>query len=423
LTRVIALRLNAALEQAGQRIRRCPTLRLWGLDMKTGTRIGALATVFLVLATSWPQAATISIGGIRLRLPGVSVQRRSRTYSSVYAHPRWGVTIQDGWTFATNGMGIWIGHDETGEMVMQVEAPTGLIGDVGTTIPIVLDVNGQLFASVPGKVASANLALVHGIDVERLLSRLQSGRTLRAVIGPNIIETHLSGSSSAIGAVRRAALAQRILFASGAVQVRDKPGTDAIRYFAPGSAATGATEVRFDIVEGTGLVLYANFDKIQGNNDPAYSIPFTEEEARRIASSVEKAKEWTDVAVKNRVGLFTKRIAFIDDINAGGGAQIETAELSSEDRGLSVQPNKQGSDAAARSEDPRDFKAVNFNSYEDGTTSVQLEHAVAGFSRRFNLSMENAEKLAKSLEQTIEYARQRLEKRDLGSQSKDDLFK
>lgn len=386
-------------------------------------RIAALAALLLVVSSSWPEAATISIGGIRLRLPGVSLQRRTQRYSTVYAHPRWGVTIQDGWQFATNGMGIWIGHDETGSMVMQVEAPSPLQGAVGSALPIVIDVNGRLFATVPAVVANANMALVQGIDVERLLSRLQSGRTLRVSLGLNVIETHLSGSSAAIEAVRVEALAQRILFASGNVQVRDKSAPEAIRYFAPGSPAAGSAEIRFDIVEGTGLVLYANFDKIASNNDPAYSLPFTEEEARRVVAAVDKAKDWTDVAVKNRVGLFSKRIAFIDDANASADDAGSDSAESDTDRGLSVKPAAEGEEVAAKAPDPRDFKAVNFNSYEDGSTSVQLEHAVAGFARRFNFSLEDAEKLSKSLDSTIEYAKTRLEKRDLGTESKDLLFK
>lgn len=386
-------------------------------------RIAALAALLLVVSSSWPEAATISIGGIRLRLPGVSLQRRTQRYSTVYAHPRWGVTIQDGWQFATNGMGIWIGHDETGSMVMQVEAPAPLQGAVGSALPIIIDVNGRLFATVPAVVANANMALVQGIDVERLLSRLQSGRTLRVSLGLNVIETHLSGSSAAIEAVRVEALAQRILFASGNVQVRDKSAPEAIRYFAPGSPAAGSAEIRFDIVEGTGLVLYANFDKIASNNDPAYSLPFTEEEARRVVAAVDKAKDWTDVAVKNRVGLFSKRIAFIDDANASADDAGSDSAESDTDRGLSVKPAAEGEEVAAKAPDPRDFKAVNFNSYEDGSTSVQLEHAVAGFARRFNFSLEDAEKLSKSLDSTIEYAKTRLEKRDLGTESKDLLFK
>jgi hypothetical protein len=386
-------------------------------------RIAALAALFLAVSTSWPQAATISIGGIRLRLPGVSLQRRTQRYSTVYAHPRWGVTIQDGWQFATNGMGIWIGHDETGSMVMQVEAPSPLAGAVGSALPVIIDVNGRLFATVPAVVANANMALVQGIDVERLLSRLQSGRTLRVSVGLNVIETHLSGSSAAIEAVRVEALAQRILFASGNVQVRDQSAPEAIRYFAPGSPGAGSAEIRFDIVEGTGLVLYANFDKIANNNDPAYSLPFTEEEARRVVAAVDKAKDWTDVAVKNRVGLFSKRIAFIDDANASAEDAGSDSAESDADRGLSVKPAAEGEAVSTKEPDPRDFKAVNFNSYEDGSTSVQLEHAVAGFARRFNFSLEDAEKLSKSLDSTIEYAKTRLEKRDLGTESKDLLFK
>ena len=74
-------------------------------------------------------------------------------------------------------------------------------------------------------------------------------------------------------------------------------------------------------------------------------------------------------------------------------------------------------------DDPRNFKAANFNSYEDGTTSVQVEHSVEGFSRRFNLRLKDALALADILESTMEYASFRLEKRGFDLDKKDQLFK
>ena len=148
-----------------------------------------------------------------------------------------------------------------------------------------------------------------------------------------------------------------------------------------------------------------------------------------------KAGDWTEIAVKNRIGLFSKMIGYIDDVN--GSVIDENKEVGStiekvvdgEDKSFCKEKLKQiamidGNQLPDINEvDPKDFKALNFNSYEDGSTSVQIEHSLKGFSRRFNLGLDEAVKLAKVMDSTLEYASFRLKNRDLKLDEKGELFK
>ncbi len=244
-------------------------------------------------------AVSIDLGGIRLPLP-IIVPDRPRTYGggSVYSQPRWHVVVQNSRRFATNDQGVWVGHDEAGNMVMQIEVAQAP-GEIKSMVAAQIDINGRYFTTVPATVASEHLVVVQGGDVETILGRLMSGRSLRVTVGANAIETHLSGSSAAIRDVRAAAMVQRRLYAEGKVAtpepVDDEPEADdqdMITYFLTGVAGSGTAEVRFNIIEGTGLVLYAKFSKIPGYGDPEYSIPYTHTEAERAALLAELFSQW-----------------------------------------------------------------------------------------------------------------------------------
>ncbi|RMF00395.1 MAG: hypothetical protein D6773_11500, partial [Alphaproteobacteria bacterium] len=203
--------------------------------------------------------------------------------------------------------------------------------------------------------------------------------------------------------------------------------------------------------QGTGLVVYLKFARIPGHGDPDHAVPLTRTEARRAVALLEKSEKWSEIARKERVGLFSKRIGFVDDELAApqrvmevqtqsGTTQPDTRQPggsigATDGDGSTAKKAEPGGNAQAGSgietaraappggtEEPKDFIAVNFNSYEDGSTSAQIEHAIAGFSRRFNLTIDNALKLAKSTEATLDYATYRLEKRDLDFKEKSKLF-
>lgn len=396
-------------------------------------------------------AATIDLGGIKLRLPSVKKDthrskrrhtNRSTSRSSVSQHPRWQLVVQDGFQFATNYQGIWIGYDERGEMVMQLETLTPLETDPNKSVPVEVEINGRFYDTVAGTTANKDMVVVQGSDVERILGRLMSGRRVGMSVGQNWIETHLKGSSTAIRSVRSGASNQRRLFASGKVESKKttasaEPGK--IQYFQPGISGMGTAEVTFNIVEGTGLVLYVSFSEISEQADPAHRIDLNSAETTRAIELIRKAEKWTTIARENRVGLFSKRIGFVDDANglpvsspevaeteepsAEESNQIGVVEEQSTDTEATTSPEEPTQQEASEpAKDPVDFVAVNFNSYENGSTSAQLEHSVKGYSRRFNLPLEDALKLADSLEATLEHASFKLEKRDFDKDKTDKLF-
>ena len=429
----------------------------------TMTRILAALLSMVLFAGISPDkapAASIDLGGIKLRLPSVKVKpvykpKRKTTTSSSTAQdlaasdPVWHVENQEGLLYATNNQGIWIGYTETGDMVMQLEAYEPLPGQQGDLIPVTAEINGKFYTTMSGRVANANMLVVD--NLEPVLERFMTGRNVSLLFGGNLIYTHLKGSSAAIRQVRSGAEVQSRLNARGLVKpaandqaVQD---TNIIRYFLPGVEDTGEAEVRFDIVEGTGLVLYMRFLQIPGQGDPTHAIPLTTSETRRAIALLRKGEEWTDVARQNRVGLFSKRIGFADDENGAATEEAANTEGQDEnnpppDEGNSVageslgagetvsqsardqanDPSSQGQ-APAPDKEALDFVAVNFNSYEDGSTSIQVEHSVKGYSRRFNLQVDQALKLADSLEATLEQASFRLEKREFDKEGVDSLFK
>ncbi len=396
------------------------------------------------------KAVTIDLGGVKLRVPGVTSQprRRGRSHdgSSIYSHARWHVAVHQARRFATNGQGIWIGYDERGNMVMHIELATPTPQKPKTEIAVQIHVDKRLYEVVKATVANERLVVVQGAEVERILGKLKTGRRLAIIFDGYTLETHLRGSSGAIKTVRNEAAVQRSLFARGQVttkQTERADSPDQISYYLPGVSNRGKAEVRFDIIEGTGLVLLVHFHRIPGHGDPHYKIRLTRTEAERAAELLEKADMWTEIARRERVGLFSKRIGFVDDAlaapkkqepqatqtQAGGGATrgsgigagvgVATAQA---ERSTAQSGGGMSSPNPAGSQDPTDFTAVNFNSYEDGTTSAQIEHTVQRFSRRFNLSLKNALMLANSLKSTIEYASFRLEKRDFDMEEKSKLF-
>lgn len=376
-------------------------------------------------------------GGFRVQLPNVIRRNRSTAPTSSYSsHARWSTVVDGTVTFASNGQGIWIGYDEAGAMVMQIEPRIPRKEEQGTILPVRIDVNGRYYETVMTAVANEAMIVAHGPEVERILDRLMSGRTIAVDLGQERIETHLTGSSAAIREVRAEASIRRRMHAAGLLPPSTpEPETpdvvvdeeiSGLAYYIPGLDGVGSAEVRFNIVEGSGLQLYVIFARIEGQSDPEHSISLNVDETKRMIGLIRKGEEWTEVAQANRVGLFSKRIGFVDDRLAQTGEEGEGSEAGTAiGARQEAQPPAGGgtvTNALTGEVQPRDFRGVNFNSYEDGSTSIQIEHSVGGFSRRFNMWLPNALELADSLESTLEYATFRLENRDMGKDEVDQLF-
>jgi hypothetical protein len=404
-------------------------------------------------------AASIDLGGVSIRLPKLTNKnsknrstssQRSRdstsSRSSYSTHPRWQVLNQETHSYATNNQGIWIGYNDAGGMVLQLDMVVPAAFKKDGIVPIQVNINGRAFDTIQGVVASEMLIVAQGLEVERILDRLMSGRYVSIAAAGTSFGTHLKGSSSAIREVRSAATLQARLFAQGKVTVskNEKVEENTIQYFLPGVPNTGVVDVRFDIVEDAGLVLYMQFQAVSGHGDPAHTVRITSSETNRAITLFRKAEEWTEVARKNRVGLFSKRLGFIDDVygtevkfEVGTESQDDSVSISETSKIKEASKDKRNAIGASepleenltspdesfiQGNDPQNFTAANFNSYEDGSTSVQVEHSVEGYSRRFNLKLADALELANSLEATLEYASFRLEKRGFDLDKKDQLF-
>lgn len=384
--------------------------------MKIGSLFISFATA-LMLGMTPASALSIDLGGVRIKLPTVQqkkvrpAERQSTTYST---HPRWATVVEGTYRMASNGQGIWIGYDDTGSMVMQLQFADPGQMQVGDTVSVNVEINGRYYRSVVATIASEHLAIVQGAEVEAILGRLKSGRTVAITLGGNRIETHLRGSSAAIGEVRDEAMIQARLFQAGRIPVVEgEPDTsegeiaetvpddsEITLYYLPGVDGYGVADVRFDLQEERGLVIFIVFEQIDGHEDPRHRISMSVSETERAIELIRKSEDWTRVAKENRVGLFSKRIGFVDDeINRELDSKNENEEFSQ-----------------------KDYRAVNFNSYENGFTSVQIEHSVGGYSRRFNFELDEALELADFLENTLKVRSQQFETRELSEQEKENLF-
>lgn len=423
----------------------------------------AVGAFLLTTGATYVQAASINLGGVNIRVPTVqkkksySSRKKKRTTNTKYAHARWHTQVHDSFEYATNSQGIWISHDEQGNMIMQLEAEEPLARKTGDKVPVEVSINGRYYETVEAGVINQSLLVVQGIEVERILGKLMSGRRISVRFDQVTIETHLRGSSTAIRKIRRRAADQRRRYASGLVQRAEPEAAepeDSIRYFLPGVTKMGTAEVRYNIVEGKGLVLYMIFDQIEGHDFPAYSLSMKSSETKRAITLIRKAEEWTKVAKENRVGLFSKRIGFVDDVNGvkevegdkvdsvqqedGKEADVPEQTPVSESATIAEKSGAENLSEASEAEqkpaqpadgpdfsqkeDPLDFISINFNSYEDGSTSAQVEHSVKGYSRRFNLPLEEALELAGSLEATLEHSSSKLERRQFDKEQTDKLF-
>jgi len=101
----------------------------------------------------------------------------------------------------------------------------------------------------------------------------------------------------------------------------------------------------------------------------------------------------------------------------GNQAGSEAPEKAGEEPGGETATGPEQPEAA-----PKDFRAVNFNSYENGDTSVQIEHSVGGYSRRFNFTLDEALEFADFLENTVKVRSEQFENRELSEDEKEQLF-
>ena len=106
-------------------------------------------------------AASIDLGGVSIRLPKLTNKnsnnrstssQRSRdsisSRSSYSTHPRWQVLNQETHSYATNNQGIWIGYNDAGGMVLQLDMVVPAAFKKDSIVPIQVNVDGRAFDTI-----------------------------------------------------------------------------------------------------------------------------------------------------------------------------------------------------------------------------------------------------------------------------------
>jgi len=106
-----------------------------------------------------------------------------------------------------------------------------------------------------------------------------------------------------------------------------------------------------------------------------------------MAKLLARGEKWTTVAQKNKVGRFDKTIGIVVG-----------------------QANS------------KDMTTINFKSYEDGSTAVQVEGMIAGYPKRFNFAIHNGLELATYLHEVVDRSVKDFQAKRMTKQEKNELF-
>jgi len=395
------------------------------------------AAIFALVVTTEGVVAQITI-----QLPGFKAPRYKKTYRpkkvrvpAAYAdHSKWYATFRNGVDVALNDEGVIFSFDDRGEMILVValRQPSGK--NEGASVPIDFSFNDQDYGTFDGIQLEGRLIGLTGSAVFRLVDRFKRSKKFRIYVAGNSLSSHLRGSTRAIKKIERAARERRSYLRNNAGKViedarvkylisRHKKRTQTlatnqqiasqkrsgirndnvnlnkslrqenkpkikVQYFVPGTKSIGEMWIDSDVVPSKGLVIKLNFvDPGHALDKVAHSTQLLPAQANAMASLLAKGEKWTEIAQKNKVGRFSKQLGFI-----------------------------------AGSEDEKNRMAVNFKSYEDGSTAVQLEEVIAGYPKRFNFAIHNGLELATYLHDVVARAKQDFESKKMTKEQKDDLF-
>ena len=377
---------------------------------------------------------------ITIQLPGFKkakknkTRRKSTTASTNTSSARWYTSLRNGVDVAMNGEGVMISMDDRGELifVMALKYPSGKTP--GTPVPVEFSFNGRHFGDFDGVQLEGRLVGLSGSMVNRLVDRFKRSRKVNINVAGNSFSSRLSGSTKAIKKIERAAKARRMYVMDNAgreindasvkyMMTRHKKKTmtvatnqvlnnqkrDGIRndnvnlhksmrqeampkskvqYFVPGTKTTGEMWINSDIVSKKGLVIKLNFvDPGHPLDKVSHSTQLLPGEATMMAKYLSRGEKWTTVAQKNKVGRFDKVIGVV----AGQATS-------------------------------NDMIAINFKSYEDGSTAVQVEEMIAGYPKRFNFAIHNGLELATYLHEVVARSVRDFQAKRMTKKEKNELF-
>jgi len=350
------------------------------------------------------------------------------------SHARWHTSLRNGVDVALNDQGVMISLDDRGELifVLALKYPSGK--SEGTIVPVEVLFNDKYFGIFDGVQLEGRHVGLSGSVVHRLINRFKRSRKFEIRVAGNMFSSHLRGSTKAIKKIERAAKARRAYLIEhtgakindarvkymitrhknktrivAANQVLNNQKRNGIRndnivlnksmrqenapkikvqYFVPGTKTIGEMWIESDVVAKKGLVIKLNFvDPGHALDKVAHSTQLLPGEAETMATLLARGEKWTKVAQKNKVGRFDKTIGVV-------AGNPETKELI----------------------------AVNFNSYEDGSTALQVEEMIAGYPKRFNFAIHNGLELASYLHAVVKRSKEDFKAKRMSKKEKSELF-
>ena len=382
------------------------------------------------MAPQGAQAASLSIGGLTIRVPtrrryGSRGRSRSAGGSSCQS-ARWGVQVFGERQIATNNAGVMVTYDENGDVVVQLQLKSPLPAvPSNRLVPVMLDFGRYGTQNINGILdSSGNLILIRGLSAITVSGLMKSASRLKVSFINNTYCTKLRGSGNAVDQITNAAAfwkankkdkiddarearltrehAKRAETmaktqkesSEKAIGIRPKGNLGGgrkerltsvkIQYYVPGSTEIGEMWVDWKVDENRGPVLKLNFI------DPKHKYDI---KAEVIPVSLQPVTEACDKNIKNPP-LET----------ASPACKLVRALLIADNWGKIAQKKglrRQFSKLVSYIEGDKDSRiasSVHFNLYENGAVSAQIEYRKFGYPKKFNFSMANALELARYIE-------------------------
>lgn len=343
--------------------------------------------------------------------------KKRRLPSAYSSHGRWHASVRGGVDVASNDEGVMFSYDDRGEIILVVSVRGGSGKAEGALVPMEISFNGRHYDDYDGEQLKGDLVGISGPRVFRLMDRFKRSRSYRVYIAGTTVESHLRGSTRALKQIERAARDRRryvldrgsdgvnnsgldfMMMRGGKSNAtagatpeqppqpeqtpqkapadseepqqnqpaNDNPAPqevkDTVQFTDPSMNSTGKMWADSKALENGEAVVQLNFvSSGQSLSNVSHRTQLKPQEAEAMAELLAKAQEWTEVAKKNKVGVFEKMLGLVSG-TADGKNKI----------------------------------VVNFQSFKDGSTAAQIEQHVGGYPKTFNFDIESAEKLASQL--------------------------
>jgi len=379
-----------------------------------------------------------------------SSTKRRTSIPSNCSNERWTTQSIDSKQIATNFHGIIVTYDDMGELLIKSE--------IKNTIPNMFKPGDKIqqtvhFSNKSSRTTSATIdakhknLLITGMDAIFIANKLKSSSYVKIDFVNNKYCSRLKGSSKAIkniessasfyksnkpddineARVTRAATehidhAMRVAsnqkeFAEKVVGIRQKSDLDKadgniyntkIQYYIPGSEEIGEMWVDWHIDDSKGPMMRLNFiDPTHQYENKTYSI--------NISLQPIQASCNTDLKIKSDKNTSPSCKIVKDLLRADKWGKI-AKEQEMKRRYKKKVSFIQGDEESTKS------LGVNFQVYEDGGMTAQIEEINHGYPKRFNFTLANALELSRYIEDTRQKAHKKWMNKTRSTEDLDALF-